>query len=414
MESYDWLIRGGRVIDPANQLDGEYDVAIRDGQIAALARRLDPTKARQCYDATAKLVVPGLIDLHVHVYDQATPLGISADQYCLGRGVTTAVDAGSAGSCNLAGFRRFIVPSARTRLLAFLNISSAGMSFAALGGDTSTAGELESLKLVDVPACVDAVESHRDLIVGIKVRLSDTLSDSGRNELESYHRSLQAAGSVRLPLMVHHTFSSVPLELCPGLMRPGDLYTHLYHGFRSTIVQSGTMEVDSSVLRARERGVLFDVGHGQGSFSWTVSEIAFRSGFWPDTISTDLHVGSCDGPAYDMPTVMSRLLHLGMPLNEVIRRATIAPAQAIGWEDRIGTLGQGREADIAVLSLEEVELDLEDCQSQLRPVRRMLTAEAVWRAGVTYPVTRPALLPNPDRVAAQRRWWHQLEVRDPQ
>ena len=137
-------------------------------------------------------------------------------------------------------------------------------------------------------------------------------------------------------------------------------------GSRSSIVDAATRKPHRAVIDARERGVFFDIGHGQGSFNWTVAEICAHEGFWPDTISTDIHSGTCEGPAYDMPTVMTRLLHVGMPLNEVIARSTIEPAKCIGWQDRIGTLGVGREADIAVFSVEDVDLALEDCQSQLR------------------------------------------------
>jgi dihydroorotase len=162
------------------------------------------------------------------------------------------------------------------------------------------------------------------------------------------------------------------------------------------------------VIQARERGVLFDIGHGQGSFNWTVAEICAGEGFWPDTISTDIHSGTCEGPAYDMPTVMTRLLHVGMPLTEVVARSTFAPAKAIGWEDRIGTLGIGREADIAVFSVDAVDMHLEDCQSQLRRIHRRLVPRAVWRAGVAHPITQPKAFPNSETIQAQRAWWQQL------
>ncbi len=159
-------------------------------------------------------------------------------------------------------------------------------------------------------------------------------------------------------------------------------------------------------------GFFFDIGHGQGSFNWTVAEICAREGFWPDTISTDIHSGTCEGPAYDMPTVMTRLLHVGMPLNEVIARSTIEPAKCIGWQDRIGTLGVGREADIAVFSVEDVDMALEDCQSQLRRIKRRIVPQAVWRAGVAHPITHPKRFPNPETIQAQRAWWQQLQIRD--
>jgi len=339
-------------------------------------------------------------------------LGISADYYCLGWGVTTAVNAGSAGCCTFEGFRAFAARPSRTRLLALLNISNAGLAFAGLGGDKESAGELESVKLLDVKACVDCVRANRDMIVGVKIRLSDSIANEGRNEAEGFDRAIKAVAEAGVPLMVHHSFSTVSLGDRPGRMRSGNIYTHTYHGFPSTIIEPSSHEVDPDVQRAKEKGVLFDLGHGQGSFNWTVSELASRSAFWTHTISSDLHSGNCEGPAYDLPTVMSRLLHLGMPLHEVIRQATLSPAEAIGWDDRIGTLGVEREADVTVLSLDSVETELEDGQSQMRRIHQLLTSRAVWRAGTRFEITRPRQFPNWIMVESQRRWQNRLLIRD--
>jgi dihydroorotase len=409
---YQWIIRGGRVIDPANNVDAILDVGIRDCRIAEVAREIKSQGLEQIYDAAGKIVTPGLVDLHVHGYHRATPLGIPVDHYCLGRAVTTAVDAGSAGCGTFPGFRAFAAERSKTRLLAFLNISCSGLAFGGLAGDVSVPGELDSLKLVDAPGCIECIQSNRDMIVGVKIRLSASCADEGRNEVEAYRRAREAAASVKLPLMVHHTFSSVPLEDCPGQMADCDIYTHTYHGFPSTIIDRSTRKVQPAVHAARKKGILFDVGHGQGSFSWTVAELCVQEDFWPDTISTDLHSGTCEGPAYDLATVMSRFLHLGLPLPEVIKCCTYGPACAIGWEDRIGTLGIGREADISVLSLQEVDLDLEDCQSQMRRIHHRLVPEAVWRAGEGAEITRPRRWPNAETVAAQKPWWKHLEIRD--
>ena len=412
MAHHDWIIAGGRVMDPANGIDGQLDLCVREGRISLLTRSARAETSERRFDARGMLVAPGLIDLHMHGYEHVTPLGINVDHYCLGRGVTTALDTGSAGCSTFEGFRTYACQSSRTRLLALLNISCAGLAFAKLGGDKATPGELDLMELADLEGCIDCVNANRDLIAGVKVRLSASLADEGRNEAEAYRRALDAARAVRLPLMVHHTLSTVSLADCPGKMSAGDIYTHTYHGFRSTIIRSdGTL--DPSVRAARERGVLFDVGFGQGSFNWTVAELSFRQGFWPDTISTDLHSGTCEGPAYDLPTVMTKLLHLGLPLTEVIRRTTIEPARAIGWQDRIGSLAVGREADVTALSLETVDAELEDCQSQLRRVRQRLRPRAVWRAGVPGRITEPVQWPNPAAIARQRSAWDLLEVRDP-
>ena len=412
MAQHDWIVAGGRVMDPANHIDGQMDLCIRDGRISLLTGSARAESSIQRFNARGLLVVPGLIDLHMHGYEHVTPLGIAVDHYCLGRGVTTAVDTGSAGCSTFQGFRTFASQPSQTRLLAFLNISCAGLAFARLGGDRATPGELDLLELADIEGCVDCVNANRDLIAGVKVRLSASLANEGCNEAEAYRRALAAARAVRLPLMVHHTLSTVSLSDCPGRMAAGDIYTHTYHGFRSTIIRSDG-QLDPAVRAARERGVLFDVGFGQGSFNWTVAELSFQQGFWPDTISSDLHSGTCEGPAYDLPTVMTKLLHLGLPLPEVIRRTTSEPARAMGWEERIGSLEVGREADVTVLSLDTVDTELEDCQSQLRRVRKRIRPRAVWRAGVPGRITSPAQWPNLATIARQRAAWDLLEVRDP-
>ena len=411
IREFDWLIRGGRVIDPANGVDGPFDVGISNGRIAAVGADLDSGSARNIYDAGGKLVTPGLVDLHTHTYHLATPLGIDPDHYCLGRGVTTAVDTGSAGCDTFPGFRAFSVERFRTRILAFLNISRAGL---AVGGatDKDAAGELESAKFIHAEDCAACIRANRDILIGVKVRLSASIADKGRNEALAYREAREAAAAAGTPLMVHHTFSTVPLQDAPGEMRRGDVYTHCYHGYESTIIDPQTRAIHPSVTEARERGVLFDIGHGMGAFNWTVAEICAAMGFWPDAVSTDMHSLTCEGPGYDLPTVMSKLLHVGMPLNEVVRASTVTAAASIGWQDRVGTLGVGREADVAVLSLNEVDVDLEDCQGQTRRLSRRLEAEAVWRAGEPAAITRPEEWPNPVNAEKARAGWPQLLIRD--
>jgi dihydroorotase len=410
MTHYDWLLRGGRLIDPANNIDGIYDVAVSGGRVAAIAPRIE-AEAAETFDATGKVVCPGLVDIHIHGYNLVSPLGVNVDHYNLGRGVTTAVDAGSAGACTFPGFRAFASELSRTRLLAFLNISAAGMAFAGIGG-TTIPGELDLLKLADVKACADSVEANRDLIVGVKIRLSESICDEGRNEEPAFAAALEAAELSHSPLMVHHTISSVTLADLLSRIRPGDIYTHCMHGFQSTVIDREKRRVSDVAKEARARGILFDIGHGQGSFNWTVAELWALDEFWPDTISSDMHSGTCEGPCYDMPTVMTKLLHVGMPLQKVIAASTQRPAEAVGCGDVAGSLAVGREADIAVLRIEEVDMDLEDCQSQMRRVSKRIVADAVWRAGVPGTITTPRVFPNPETIASQRVWWDRLQIRD--
>lgn len=412
--SFDWLIRGGRVIDPANNVDEVADVAIRSGRIAAVGSNLDPSLAKHVYDARGKYVVPGLVDLHVHGFPHVTPTGIDVDEYCLRRGVTTAVDAGSAGYYTFPGFRAFAVEQFKTRLLAFVHIGGAGLVFAGLGGDAGSLGELDLLTVANVDQCVACGEENRDIVVGVKIRLSASCAADGRHEAEGFRRAEEAARQLGLPLMTHHSFSTVPLEDCPGNMKAGDIYTHCFHGFPSTIIDPETRRVHPVVKHARQEGVLMDIGNGQGSFTWTAAEIALGEGFLPDTISTDLHSGCAPGPAYDLPTVMTRLLHLGMSMQELVERTTINPARAIGWDDRIGTLGVGREADVTVLAVHDVDVELEDCQSQRRRIKQRIVADAVWRAGERFYTTLPDPWPNPTTIARQlqRGTWQRLVIRD--
>ena len=412
MSHFDWIIKGGRLIDPANQVDDHLDLGISDGKIREVGRGLDAASADQVHDAGGRLVVPGLVDLHAHCYQGRTPAGVDIDHYGLGRGATTSVDAGSAGCDTLDDFRARAVERFKSRVLAFLNISRTGLSVS-YDDDGRELEHLDRAESIDHAGCAACLESNRDLVVGVKVLLSASLADNGRNEAKAFSEARRAAAATAMPLMAHHSLSTVSLDDCPGSLREGDLYTHCYHGFESTILDPASRRVHAAVRVARKRGVLFDIGHGMGAFNWTVGEICAEQGFWPDTISSDLHTGCFEGPAYDMPTVMTRMLHLGMPLSEVIRRSTIAPAAAIGWSDHIGTLGAGREADVAVLDLEEADMDLEDCQGQMRRVGRRLVATAVWRAGVAVEVTAPRSFPNRRRIEESRENWPKLEIRDP-
>lgn len=308
--------------------------------------------------------------------------------------------------------RRYVAEKTACRVLAFLNISSIGLASAGLGGDAQAPGELESLKYADVDGAVKVIESNQDLIVGVKIRLSDTIAHDGDYEEESLRRAMTLAIRTDVPLMVHHAFSTLHHATVLQQLREGDIYTHCFHGFPSTIVDPTTQRVSRIVKEAYNRGVFFDVGSGQGSFNWTVAEIALSDGIKPHIISTDLHTGTIDGPTYDLPTVMTRFLNLGLSLSEVIERVTIAPARAIGWENIIGTLSVDRPADITALTVEPTEVALEDCQSQLRTITRKNVVHSVWRNGKRFACTQANPWPNPISMKRQRPWWDRLVVRD--
>ena len=205
---------------------------------------------------------------------------------------------------------------------------------------------------------------------------------------------------------------------CPGSLQPGDIYTHTFHAYRTSIINPlpKPPTIDDAVVSAKKRGVIFDVGHGQGSFSWTVAEMCAAQGFWPDTISSDMHAGNVRGPAYDLTTVMTKLLHVGMPLYNVIKAVTSTPASAIRRGHEIGSLAVGRLADITVLDLVDCDLPIEDCQSQMRRVKQYLSPVAVWRKGCAVDVTHSAVVPNDSEayLSAQAKNWARLVVRDSQ
>ncbi len=375
MPDYDILIRGGRVIDPATGTDGALDVAVKGDRIAAVQAGIPPRQAAKVVDASGRLVTPGLIDLHAHVWWGGTDLSLMPDDIGGPFGVTTVVDTGSAGASTFLGFRRFIIEQAKTRVIPFLHISSIGLA----GGGV---GECRNIEHVDVQQCVRAVQAHRDLIGGIKVRANTVAV--GANGITPVYLARDAADAVGLPLIVDLAYPPPSLEQILPVMRPGDIATHMYKGYHGGLVLHGG-KVRPSAVEARARGILFDLGHGAGSFSFAVAEAAFAQGFQPDTISTDLHTGSLPVGDIDMPSCMSKMLLLGADLVEVIRKSTAASAKALRRESELGSLAAGRVADVTVLELREGEWTLTDRNRGTRLARQRFFAHfTVCRGVVTY------------------------------
>jgi dihydroorotase len=316
--TFDTILRGGTVIDPANGLDQvERDIAVKDGVIAAVepvGGALAGTSASEEFDATGLLVTPGLVDLHSHGFQFFDDIGVNFDTACLGRCTTTAVDAGSSGASSFNGFKKFVIDQCKTRVLVLLNISMIGAGAPPLedpgkGGSSDdmqpVCGPYQSEAFCSVPHTVQCIKNNRDTIVGIKIAMSKSsaaLFPGGpvKGEKLFYDAALEAAGLADVPLMCHHTFSTVPLEDCPGNLRAGDIYTHTLHGFESTIVQpaegNAGPKIHPAVHAAKRNGVVFDIGHGMGSFNWTVAEQCMSEGFNLDVISTDIWNGTCYGP----------------------------------------------------------------------------------------------------------------------
>jgi dihydroorotase len=301
---------------------------------------------RGCY------ITPGLIDFHVHSYWGVNPYGFNADPICMSSGVTTAVDAGSAGPVNFVGFKRFITEQSRTRMLAFIAVAQHGV--------LNDPGELQDLRFADPEAAAHTVKESPNVGVGIKVRLHK--KGVGENGREALRLAIRAGDASRSPVMVHVGDTGISMEEIVDTLRAGDIVTHCYTPQRPSIVDpSGRLL--AAVRKAQERGVIFDVGHASGHFDFNLVRRAMGDGLLPDVISSDLH-GRMKQPGFgivgDLPTTLTKFLALGLNLNQIIARCTINPAHVIGWQDRLGSLEIGREADLAVLELVDGPVKLRD------------------------------------------------------
>ena len=386
----DLVVRGGRVVDPASGLDGRFDIGIRLGRIVAIEPDLTADVVgppahgsglgTQVLDVSGSIVAPGFVDLHAHVYVGVCPLTSPADPACRRAGVTTVVSAGDAGAHTIDGFRRLVVERSLTRVLAFVHISTIGLA----GWPVPEAAESGYL---DADAAARAAWRHGDFVVGIKVRMSAAIT--GYQGLLPLQRAIEAAEQVGLPVMVHIGGAEVPLADLLDLLRPGDIVTHCFTGTGHGLVDADAV-VDAAGP-ARERGVLFDVGHGAGSFDFTVAEPAAAAGFWPDVISTDLHSLSAAGTMVDLPTTMAKVLWLGMPLPEVLAAVTSRPAAAIRRSDTIGRLAAGTEADMTVFDLVDEPLAVADTMGHERCIDRQVRIRHTVRAGQPWdgPYTHP-------------------------
>ena len=378
---YDLLIKGGRVIDPSQSLSTMRDVAIAGNKIAAVVDAIPETDARLTVDARGKIVTPGLVDIHVHVYDGVAPLAIPADPNCIAKGATTVLDAGSAGAHTFPGFRR-MMNTFDTRVFALINISVVGQSTLS---DDNPWGELMDLRYANAKLAIRTIEQNRDVVLGVKIRLSRSMS--GDNDLPALRLAREAADAVRMPLMVHAIDTVSPLPEILKYLKKGDVLTHAFHGR-----QGGIMDSRGRILRevhkSIEDGVRLDVGHGRGSFSWEVMSAAMKEDVVPGTISSDLHQFNVTGPVFDLVTTLAKFLHLGMPLEKVIECATINPARAFRFPNQPGTLRVGSEADVAVFQI--LEGDFEMLASSLegplekRIVHRKIVPTATVKGGRLY------------------------------
>jgi len=373
----DLILRGGRVIDPAGGRDELADVAFGGGKVSGIGCDL-PGSGAEIVDARGLLVVPGLIDLHTHVYWGGTSLGVDAAEVARQSGTTTFVDAGSAGPGNFHGFRRHVIEPSPLRIIPFLNVSFPGI----FAFSTSVmVGECTDLRLLDPRECVRVIKANRDLVAGVKVRVGRNAG--GASGAAPLDMALEVAHETGLPVMAHldHPPPSRPEVL--SRLRRGDILTHCFRPFPNAPV-GGDGQIREEVHEARRRGVIFDIGHGGGSFGFRTAEAMLAAGFLPDVISSDVHTLSINGSAFDQLVTMSKFLCLGMNLVDVIRAGTTAPAAVLGRAD-IGRLEIGAAGDATLLELAEGEFDYRDVLGETRSGRWRLKARGLVVAG---------------------RWWH--------
>ncbi|MCK1359759.1 amidohydrolase/deacetylase family metallohydrolase [Bradyrhizobium sp. 199] len=365
-DKYDLVIRGGEVLDPSQSLRARRDIGIRWGVIETVQETIPAERTLKSIDASGKLVMPGLIDLHSHVYPYGSAIGIPADELVQFQATTTVVSAGDAGVNNLAALRRFIVAQTRARMYAFVHIANNGLS-------AFPAAELYNIDVAQTEACAMALAENADFLLGVKVRMSENVIY--KHGLEPLKRGIQACEMCGWPakMMVHigGVESKELMSQILDLLRPGDVLTHAYSGAPNmtnvftNIVQDGKLL--PAALAAKQRGVMFDVGHGGGSFDFTVAEVAIPGGCTPDTISSDIHVFSGNSPGIPfLPNVMSKFMTLGFTLEQVVAMATTAPAKIINRAPKIGTLQVGAPGDVAIMELVEGPVSFLDTRNNKR------------------------------------------------
>jgi len=369
----DLMLKGGRVIDPASGRYETADVAFGDGKVSEIGPDLSAGRG-EIVDVRGLLVVPGLIDFHTHVYWGGTSLGVDAADVARQSGTTTFVDAGSAGPGIFHGFRRHVIECSPLRIIPYLNISFPGI-FAVSAA--VTVGECADLRLLDPRECVRVITANRDLIAGVKVRVGRNAG--GASGVAPLDIAREVAEETGLPVMAH--LDNPPPSRLDVLarLRRGDILTHCFRPFPNAPVQRDG-RIREEVVEARRHGVIFDVGHGSGSFGFRAAEAMLMAGFFPDVISSDVHALSIKGPAFDQLVTMSKFLCLGMELIDVIRASTAAPAAALGRTD-IGRLEIGAVGDATVLELAEGQFEYRDVLGEIRMGRQRLNSRGVVVAG---------------------------------
>ncbi len=383
-DKFDLVIKNCDVLDPSQSLRGKRDIGIRYGVIEALEADIPPARAERVLDAGGKLTTPGLIDLHSHVFPYGSAIGIPADELVAHQSTTTCVSAGDAGANNFAAFRRHIVAQTRTRLYAFIHIANTGLT-------PFPVAELYNIDFAQVDACARAIGENADIALGAKVRMSENvIAKHGTEPLKRAIMACEKSGTNgKIMCHIGGVETRKLMSDILDLLRPGDVLTHCYSGFPNiageftNIVQDGKLL--PAALEAKRRGVIFDIGHGGGSFDYTVAESAMQQGAMPDTISSDIHVFSGNSPGMPYLTwVMSKFLGLGFSLDQVIAMATINPAKVINRMPKLGTLQVGAPADVTIMELVEGPVSFVDTRNNKRDGKAYLKPVQTVTAGVPF------------------------------
>ena len=376
---FDLLIKGGDVVDPGGGNNGRLDVAVKRNRIAAVDVDIPTESAPRVIDASGQFVTPGLVDLHTHVYHGVGYYGIHADTVAARSGVTTWLDVGSSGAYNFPGFREFIVTPSQARIYVLLNISSIGL--------TAGGGELANLDYCDIDLCCKLINLNRDITLGVKARIDQNQTRGTGIVPLTYAR--EAADRCGLPLMVH--VGNGPPQIVDVLkyMKPNDILTHCFTGGNMRIIDDAGKLRDEA-KQAWDSGVVMDIGHGAGSFSFETAEALMSVGYKPDVISSDIHQVSIHGPMFDMPTCLSKFMSLGMSFAEVIQASTARPAQVMGLQDEVGTLRPGALADVALFRIESGDFTFYDVRMNPRESKQLVRNTLTIVNGRELLVTQPS------------------------